>query len=838
MTGELPFVGRTSELAALHGWFDEAIHGAPRTVLLRGEPGVGKTRLLDRFTADVVRRVPDALVLRSTCYEDARVPYLPLATALRPLGDLTSFLGPPTDDAPEGADERRLRLYVGTADLVSATLRARPLVLVIDDLHWADQGTIDLLGHLSQIATSSLTVLAHRPMSGGPPVELLERLQRLEWCREIDITGLDPFSLHELVEALTGELPSRKLLDGLQEASGGNPMLVRALLARLEAFGMLTVRSGQLTHRGGEEVLAGPAELDGLLRHRLRDLPRACLEMLVVSAFLGEGQPITDAQLVMGGTAERFERAVAEAVDAGVLRDDETIRFDHPQLLHVVHQRPRGRRRQELHLRVADHLERLGGDEASRIVAIAHHLRRAGDLPDADRVLRANLAAASQAASAVAWGEAALAYDAAIEVEARSGEPVSAFRALLHARSAYAHWYNHDNPGAVEHALAAIEIASALGDLPIWTEGLEMLARGWWSGPAGAYGTQHDLTPFDSFLAAAGDREPELRARVHRTRGTLKMQSLDLDGGRNDLDAAMVLIRGSSDLRLVGDVSYARGSIHIGDAELDRAVAIYEHSLECNVKAGAELLQVTTIRGLAMAHWAMASLERAAAYAHDAVAKARPIAAWAECSNSLAVLTGIAVARGDDEEAEAAGASAERILRWSGYPPTAQMLYAALACVRARRGDFAGAHDALDEWELHTPRSSGRYRAIVYAMAGDTARVKPLRPRPMLERPNFFDLGALASAIEVGDLLDDLDRIAWAAPGITSLATRGARFELSWCFFVPRLAGVAALRLGQLDEAARWFAVAAEAAARAGATPEAERVARDTERLRARAGAR
>src|SRR4030088_784989 len=103
MAGELPFVGRADELGALHTWLTEAIETGPRAVLLRGEAGMGKTRLLDRFAADVGRSQPGVTVLRATCYQDAPVPYLPLATALRPIGDLTSLLRPLIDDTPEHA---------------------------------------------------------------------------------------------------------------------------------------------------------------------------------------------------------------------------------------------------------------------------------------------------------------------------------------------------------------------------------------------------------------------------------------------------------------------------------------------------------------------------------------------------------------------------------------------------------------------------------------------------------------------------------------------------------------------------------------------------------------
>src|SRR5260221_9125398 len=138
MAGIHPFVGRTAELRALKRWLNEAISDGPRVVLVSGEPGVGKSSLLDRFIADVGRRKLAISVLRAACYQDVNVPYLPLATALRPIGDIAALLRPLIDDTPERSDERRLHLYLGTADAVHQVASEAPVLLVIDDLQWAD----------------------------------------------------------------------------------------------------------------------------------------------------------------------------------------------------------------------------------------------------------------------------------------------------------------------------------------------------------------------------------------------------------------------------------------------------------------------------------------------------------------------------------------------------------------------------------------------------------------------------------------------------------------------------------------------------------------------------
>jgi tetratricopeptide (TPR) repeat protein len=431
----------------------------------------------------------------------------------------------------------------------------------------------------------------------------------------------------------------------------------------------------------------------------------------------------------------------------------------------------------------------------------------------------------------VAWREAALAYEAAIDATTRIDEGPSALRALLYARSAYAHWYNHDNPRAIDNARAAIEVAQALGDLPIWADALTSLARGLWSGETGAWGASYDFSPFDEFLEAAGDREPLLRARVHYGRGTLRFMTTDSDGAREDLDTALALARDQDDARVLGEITFARASVCIADAELQEAIAAYEMAYALDESVGNELHCVSGHRAMATVRWMLGDLHDAAEQARLAMEKGPTIAAWAECSNATAVAAGIAVAQGRFEDAEELAATAERLMRWAGHPPAAQLLYPALACARTQRGDFAGAHEALDAWALVTSPGINRFRSLVHAHEGEVELVVPHRARPPIMRPKYFQVASIAGAMEIGDRLDDVERIEWAAPGIQFIAERGVRFDLGWCSFIPRLAGVAALRLGRLDDAVRWLDLAAAEAARAGAPIEAARVTSDQSRL-------
>jgi hypothetical protein len=271
--------------------------------------------------------------------------------------------------------------------------------------------------------------------------------------------------------------------------------------------------------------------------------------------------------------------------------------------------------------------------------------------------------------------------------------------------------------------------------------------------------------------------------------------------------------------------------VHLAELELEESIAGFEDAYGLDAEVGNALHQVSSMRALATAQWAVGSLHAAAESARAAMAAAPPIGAWAESSLATATAAGVAVSQGRFAEAEELAVTAERVMRWAGYPPTSQVLYPTLACGRASVGDFDGAQAALDAWQLLPSRGVERFRSLVHALSGNHDAVSPFRPRPLPTPVQFFNVSGLAIAVEIGDHLDDIDRIAWAAPGIEEVARSGLRFDLAWCFFIPRLAGVAALRLGRVKDAESWLDVAARVATDCGATFESMRVERDRERL-------
>ena len=369
-----PFIGRDRESASVRAWLDEAEAGDPRIVVVRGPAGIGKSTLLAHVLAGLA---PDRwTVLRASCLQGAPIAYLPVATALSPLlnaqdrhadpttpgGLLELLVGEPDLSADGGSaagmasvlslDRRHLSLFFAATKVVLDAAIQRPVILALEDLHWADGSTLGLLEHLATIATqeSTLTptplavVLTTRAVTTEEPAwRVLQRLSRESTFRELTLTGLDDFEVTELVTELGQARPSPRLLRSVSVASQGNPLLVRSLIDRLITDGRIAVRDRML---GGEDgdLPVDALDLDAELAARLERIDPACLEIMTRAAVLGDGGSLVALQAVTAAPDIEFDRMLVSLAEARLLYEaGDTYRFDHPQLRVVLYASlPRG----------------------------------------------------------------------------------------------------------------------------------------------------------------------------------------------------------------------------------------------------------------------------------------------------------------------------------------------------------------------------------------------------------------------------------------------------------------------------------------------------------------
>jgi DNA-binding CsgD family transcriptional regulator/tetratricopeptide (TPR) repeat protein len=449
------FVGRQGELAELELAAVEAAEGRPSLVLLGGESGVGKTRLLDEF-----ERHTGALVLRGDCVEqgDGELPYAPILSALRPLvrlrhpaleqlspgsraqlAALLPGLGdgpsqPPLLGGEEGAGQ--VRLFEALLELLDALGDGQPLALLLEDMHWADRSTRTFAAFLARSLRQERLMLLltyrsdelHRRHSLRP---LLAELDRLGRARRI---ALEPFDRSELAEVLgdiLGEAPSEQLVDRLFARSEGNPLYTEELLA------------AGLDGRG-----AAPQSLRDAFMLRIERLPD---DARLAARAVAAGRRLSEETIAQasGIDRERLHAALREAVAEQVLVTgaDDRFLFRHELLREALYDDLLPGERGELHLSLARALECQGdgdGSEIERATAIATHYAAAGDQSAA---LRATVAAALASERLSAYGEVAEMAERALELWPRvagAGELVGLDHVELMVLAARAHGIGGD----------------------------------------------------------------------------------------------------------------------------------------------------------------------------------------------------------------------------------------------------------------------------------------------------------------------------------------------------------------------------------------------------------
>jgi DNA-binding CsgD family transcriptional regulator len=406
-------VGRSEQLAGLRQLCELACAGSPVVALIGGEAGVGKTRLITEFTAGLAGR---AVLLSGGCVDlsGADLAYAPFTAALRglvrqlgtedvasllpgaapvELGRLLPALGvsrPRGTGLDDDAGTARARLFEEFLGLLENLADREPVVLVIEDAHWADQSSQDLLSFLArnlQAATALLIVVSYRTddLDRGHPLRpLLAELERLPRVHRIELRRL---SRREVIAQIRGILdgpgPAR-LAEEVAGRSDGNPLFVEVLL---ESGGRL------------------PQSLADLLLARVRQLPEKTQRVLGAAAVAGPwfGQPLLEAatELAEGALSDALRPAVA----AGVLvTDDDGFGFRHALIREAVLAGELPGERKRWHARLARALEADPGLAQGAMVAgeIAGHWYAAGE---AARALPAAWRAAADAAGALAYAE-------------------------------------------------------------------------------------------------------------------------------------------------------------------------------------------------------------------------------------------------------------------------------------------------------------------------------------------------------------------------------------------------------------------------------------------------
>lgn len=425
------FIGRSAELDRLGGALADARSGRARSIIVGGEAGIGKSRLIERFIAGLDG---DVRVVKGSCVElgVGELPFAPFVEAVRellrsiPEQRRPAVLGPgridlerfiPSSAARESLDASarrsasdpdpmaRVRLFEVVLGVLERLARETPVVLVIEDVHWADASSLGLIGFLIRTLRRQplLIVLTVRTEVLGARRPVLAALAEWERADHVDRLEVAPFGAVEIAAqiAAAGGEPARDLVQDLLSRTDGNPFFVDQLIGPRRLPTIST---------DGAEL---PFALRDVLAARVDALPEE--DQQVLRAAAAAARRIDDA--LLSAVLERPAHVVASAlrriVDAGLLvRDDAQrgYRFRHALLREYIERDLFSGERAWLHREVARELQRRvdGGDREIAAAEIAHHLEEAGDRSGA---IVASLGAARQAEDVFAYVEAHRLYE-------------------------------------------------------------------------------------------------------------------------------------------------------------------------------------------------------------------------------------------------------------------------------------------------------------------------------------------------------------------------------------------------------------------------------------------
>ena len=499
-TSTSPFVGRVAELEKLRTLMPRAKGERRRMVLLAGEPGAGKSRLAREFAGRIA--LEGALVLYGACDAVVRTPYGPFVEALERLlrvseaaelraalgaggGELTRLLpelpsrvGELPEPVEADPDTERHRLHTAVAELLANVSQARPILLVIEDGHWADGATLLLLRHLARSAWSArlLIIATFRNSEADMPGELAETLADLRRADDVvrlRLEGLSGAEVSDLVSRAAGSGPDpelRELADAIHDLTGGNAFLVCELWRALVETGIVEVAGGQVRVTQPLTELGTPESVREVVSQRLSRLAPRTIDLLELAAVAGPDFELEPVRRAAGLAEPELLAALEEAVGSGMIEELPSqrlaCRFTHEIVRRALYDRLSRLRRAELHLRVGEALESAAAGSDRALADLAHHFGAAASFGGNERAIDYNLRAARAASAALAFDDAAMRLRTAIEIGIE-GEPERA-DALLELGSV-SHRAGKATDALKSFALAA-EIARSL-DSP------ELLAR-------------------------------------------------------------------------------------------------------------------------------------------------------------------------------------------------------------------------------------------------------------------------------------------------------------------------------------------------------------------------
>lgn len=803
------------------------------TVLLCGEPGIGKTSLLDAFV-DAHPELERVAVGRCRSQDDDPFgPWRPLVAATSG-GELPASLGqvvaPGRAASHAEAHARRFQGFAELADLVFAGIGAAPTLLAVDDVHWGLGPLHDfLLFFVDEMERRRrlhrlMLVLVTRVLP--PPhtvARVLAQLERGLRVSRFDLGPLDDGAIGRIVEDAVGATPTSAYHDLAQRSARGNPLLAQTVVKVLDQRGISPAIRVADRRTWGELRFPLPSE----------DPVVAWVEGLAPDVRVGLGRAAVlgvewagDAHLAVGASAQDLQAGL----DVGLLSSDGTTTwFAHSLFREVLYDELAADERRAAHLAAA----RLGGDPAAppavRAVAVGRHYLAAGELaPPTERF--AGLREAGQAALGLnLWTEAAVLLEAA-RATALPGLAVPV-EAALHTALGQAHYFDHDFGGASAALRRAVELAEAAGLEDLWASALFLLLMASTTSSDAAWRSPGDEGLAQRFLASA--RDPADRALILLATAEAHITAGRVEDAIAPADEAIELARAAGDAGRLALALYARAYADMTALRMREGLDRVRDALAVAQRADHWFPEDLVRARLLFPLLATGELEEADELAEVSITTANARREHANLALAESVRATAALLRGDFASADEHVEAAERATRRSSYL-LADLFVAPTALLnRLYRNEVGDAAAVARDW----PSLTRSARAALASVVDGVGRGGPPPGPQLLRRPSTltqvsagFLLAAVDAALSAGGD-HDLDEVAglvdeWRADGL--------EFAASYPTSLTRLRAEVHAATGELGEAGRLFDEAVRRLERAGAHTETARALAGWARLEAR----
>jgi class 3 adenylate cyclase len=531
------FVGREPEMERLHRTFDDAFAGRGGMVMLVGEPGIGKTRAAQEL--ETYARLRGALVLWGRAHESAGAPaYWPWVQAgnsvsaerlaqigpdMQEKGPLLAPLFPwlrqqPNFVEPEpltDAEAAQFRLFDAYATFVRALSNQVPLLVALDDLHWADKPSLLMLQHLARDLSRmrALVVCTYRDteLSRTHPLsETLAALNREAAFERIALRGLSRSEVQAYIRATANLEPRREIVDRIFEETEGSPFFLSEVVNLMAQEGKLTAES--------VSDIAIPDGVKEALGRRLDRISVEGNDLLQTAAVVGREFTYDMLTLLGDHDDEALLKLVEEGLEARVIEEMDRpgrYRFTHALMQETLLGELSTTRRIRIHGRVGEALERRWGERTDeRASRLALHFVEAATLTPrhAAKAVRYSKLAAQQAEAQAAWAEAALHYERCLALVSEADDRYGEDEAALLTAQGHALRASADIRGAWRAVMHALTVYRERGDGAGFARAfLEV---------DGIHVDGARLTTLrDEAIAGCGENEPYLRARILAARG-------------------------------------------------------------------------------------------------------------------------------------------------------------------------------------------------------------------------------------------------------------------------------------------------------------------------------